>query len=82
MLRVVLTLDCDRCRQSYYKAAVCTDPESFFWESYASDLKDCAGFDGWYMGEDDTEQVDVLCDECVEERLKGANELAVEHVCN
>lgn len=73
MLRVVLTIDCDRCKQSYYKAAVSNDPESFFWESFASDLQSCAGSDGWRVGEGIGEE--MICDECVEE-LERTAELA------
>jgi hypothetical protein len=62
MLRVVLTLDCDRCRQSYEKAAVSTDTDSFLWESFANDLKCCAAGDGWRTEIDDY----TLCDECWE----------------
>jgi len=61
MLRVVISLDCDRCRQSYYQAAVSSDRESYIWESYAEDLKVCASMHGWYTGSED-----VLCDDCVE----------------
>lgn len=64
MLRVVLTIDCDRCRQSYYQAAVCNDPEPFFWESFASDLQDCAGGSGWVTSEEIGGE--MICDECVE----------------
>ncbi len=69
MLRVVLTLDCNECGQSYDKAAVCTDAEPFFWESFANDLMSCASFDGWYTSEYDDENRDILCDECVEKKL-------------
>ena len=64
MLRVVLTIDCDRCKQSYWQAAVSNDPESLLWESLASDLQDCAGGDGWRVGEKIGEE--IVCDECVE----------------
>lgn len=71
MLRVVLTVDCDRCNKSYEKAAVCTEPETFFWESYAHDLKECACFDGWYLASDEeTEKEEIICDECVEKILE------------
>lgn len=59
MLRVVLTLDCDRCKQSYSKAAVSTEPDSLSWESFAHDLKGCAAFDGW-----DTDGDAISCPEC------------------
>lgn len=64
MLRVVLTLDCDRCKQSYYKGAVCNDPEPFFWVSFASDLQSCAGLDGWVF--EDSLSGQMVCDECAE----------------
>lgn len=60
MLRLVFTLDCDRCRQSYEKGAVCTDSETLLWESFAHDLKTCAAIDGW-----DCEN-EIVCDECLE----------------
>lgn len=69
MLRVVLTVDCDRCKQSYEKAAVCTDSEPFFWESFAHDLKDCACMDGWHVGEEEPGNEIILCDECVQKAL-------------
>ena len=59
MLRLVFTLDCDRCHQSYEKAAVCTDSETLLWESFAHDLKTCAAMDGW-----DTEE-QIVCDDCL-----------------
>lgn len=62
MLRVVLTLDCDRCKESYPKAAVSTDPRSVWWECIASDLKGAANFDGWVIGE----SIGMLCNDCVE----------------
>lgn len=60
MLRLVFTLDCDRCRKSYEKAAVSTDSERLLWESYAIDLKDCAAFDGWDTGDE------IVCDDCLQ----------------
>jgi hypothetical protein len=60
MLRVIFTLDCDRCRQSYEKAAVCADPEPLFWETFSQDLKACAALDGW-----DTEE-EIICSACLE----------------
>lgn len=74
MLRVVLTLDCDRCKQSYFQAAVCTHPEPFLWESFASDLQDCAGGNGWRVGEKIGEE--IFCDDCVEELEQRREELA------
>jgi len=62
MLRVVISLDCDRCRQSYYQAAVSSDTERCIWESYAEDLKCCASMHGWY-----TDGEETLCDDCVEQ---------------
>ena len=78
MLRVVLTLDCDRCKQSYYQAAVCTDPEPFFWESFAYDLKCCASGDGWYTGEDETDNADLVCAECLESEPEEPEEWPAE----
>ena len=57
---MAISLDCDRCRQSYYQAAVSSDTESFFWESYAEDLKCCASLQGWYIGDEE-----IVCNECV-----------------
>lgn len=74
MLRVILTLDCDRCRQSYYKAAVSTDLEAFFWESHSEDLKSCAGMDGWYIPPAESENQEIFCDECVEAMLERSAE--------
>jgi hypothetical protein len=54
-------MDCDWCRQSYFQAAVSTDPETFFWESYADDLKNSASMHGW-----ETEGDKILCDDCLE----------------
>ena len=62
MLRVVISLDCDRCRQSYYQAAVSSDTKSIFWQSYAEDLMGCASMDGWFTDGDE-----ILCKECVDE---------------
>lgn len=62
MLRVAISLDCDRCRQSYYQAAVSSDTESFFWESYAEDLKSSASMHGWH-----TEGDEIVCADCVEQ---------------
>lgn len=62
MLRVVISLDCDRCRRSYYQGAVSSDPESFFWESYAEDLKCCASMHGWCTDGDE-----IVCDDCAAE---------------
>lgn len=62
MLRVAISLDCDRCRQSYYQAAVSSDTESFFWESYAEDLKSCASMQGWC-----TEGDEIVCADCVDQ---------------
>lgn len=64
MLRVVLTIDCDMCRQSYDMAAVSNEPESFFWESFASDLQDCAGGHGWRVSEEIGGE--MICNECLE----------------
>ena len=71
MLRVVLTLDCDRCKESYYMAAVSTDPEPFFWQSFADDLKSSAGFDGW-----DTDDGEIICSDCLESEQKEPEECA------
>lgn len=60
MLRVVISLDCDRCRQSYYQAAVSSDTERLFWESYAEDLKCCASMEGWL-----TDGEEMVCDDCI-----------------
>ena len=57
---MAISLDCDRCRQSYYQAAVSSDTESFFWESYAEDLKCCASMQGWYTGGEE-----IVCADCV-----------------
>ena len=73
MLRVVLTLDCDRCRQSYEIAAVSTDPEPFFWESFAEDLKSHAGGDGW-----ETDGNEIICSDCLESEQKELDECPVE----
>jgi len=62
MLRVVISLDCDQCRQSYYQAAVSSDTKSIFWQSYAEDLLGCASMDGWFTDGDR-----ILCKECVED---------------
>lgn len=77
MLKVVLTLDCDGCRQSYEMAAVSTDPEPFFWESFANDLKSSAGCDGW-----DTEGDEIICSDCLENEQKELQELTLEAVAS
>lgn len=64
MLRVVLTMDCDMCRKSFWMAAVCNDPEPFFWESFASDLQGCAIDRNWRVAEEIGGE--MICDECVE----------------
>ena len=74
MLRVVVMLDCNECGQSYYKAAVCSDPDPSFWQSFANDLTTCAGIDGWfttteYDNGNDTESSYVVCDQCLEAKL-------------
>jgi hypothetical protein len=69
-------IDCDRCKQSYYKAAVSNDSEPFFWEAFASDLQSCAGDDGWRTAEEVGGE--MICDECVEketEELENCAEL-------
>lgn len=66
MLRVVLTLDCDRCRDSYWQAAVLTDPEPLMWEAAAYELQGCAGSEGWKTP-DEQLQGRVLCDCCADE---------------
>lgn len=65
MLRVLISIDCDRCRQSYYQVAVSNDSESFFWESLVSDLQDCAGGHGWRVSEEISGE--MICAECREE---------------
>ncbi len=74
MLRVVLTIDCDRCKQSYWQAAVSNDPEPFFWESFASDLQGCAGGHGWVVPEEIGGE--MICDECVEEMERTSKDTA------
>lgn len=64
MLRVVISIDCDICRQSYYQAAVSNDSESIFWESLALDLQSCAGGHGWRVSGDIGGE--MICDECIE----------------
>lgn len=71
MLRVVLTIDCDMCRKSYEMAAVSNDPESFFWESLASDLQGCAIDHNWRVAEEIGGE--MICDEYVE-RLEEESE--------
>ena len=66
MLRVAISLDCDRCRQSYYQAAISSDTKSIFWESYAEDIKCCASMHGWF-----TDGEEILCDECFEKEEDG-----------
>ena len=61
MLRVVISLDCDRCRQSYYQGVVSSEADSDFWESEAEELKICASMEGWY-----TDGEEIVCDDCVE----------------
>ena len=61
MLRVVISLDCDRCRQSFYQAAVSSERQSLFWESYAEDLMCCASMQGWFTDGDE-----ILCKDCFE----------------
>lgn len=65
MLRVVLTLDCDRCKESYYQAAVSNDPEPLMWHALANDLQCCADGAGWRTGLKIGDE--VICDECVDQ---------------
>jgi hypothetical protein len=63
MLKVVLTVDCDFCREPFWSAAVCSDPETDIWESFAIDLTAYVQSYGWDFDESTRK---FKCDSCIE----------------
>ena len=62
MLKALITIDCDACRESYETAVVCDDQN--LWPSYAWDLASMAAYRGWDVDENHSR---FLCKECAEE---------------
>jgi hypothetical protein len=63
MLKVMFTIDCDVCREPFWSAAVCSDPESFIWESFAQDLTAHVQGYGWEFDESTKK---FKCDDCIQ----------------
>jgi hypothetical protein len=63
MLKVMFTIDCDICRGPFETAAVCSDPDSLIWQSFALDLTGYVEASGWDF--DEVTQR-FRCDGCLE----------------
>ncbi len=70
MLRVLMTLECDRCKRSYHHASVSAKAEISCWEAEVDNLKLDAGYDGWY-----TESAEIVCRDCMCEELMDEDDV-------
>jgi hypothetical protein len=73
MLKVIVTIDCNRCGQPFKRIAISTDRDPMAWRALADDVEYHAGNSGW-----DSQRSAHYCEYCVHHAVTAGLQAAAD----